>query len=266
MKMTQLVANFGRQAYFSYRALFLWLNWPAYISNVFLTPAVWVLMIVFTGRFAGNPDAANSFVSGMAAYSIPMIILGGVLQMFSYERMFGTLSVIYSSPGSRLVTYLSRGGLHYPNGLLTFAASIFCGWLLLDFDVSGTNWFSLLVAVLLVALSSTAFALFVGNFSMILRDFTLPGGPSIGITLVLTGVVIPRSDLPGVLNVLAGMLPVTHGLVAIRAGLAGTPIDAVTGDLLKESIVAAAYLALGYALYRVIEARVKRTGAFEFVD
>ena len=33
-----LVTNFFVQSYLTYRALFFWLNWPAYTGNVFLVP------------------------------------------------------------------------------------------------------------------------------------------------------------------------------------------------------------------------------------
>ena len=85
-------STFWRQAYLSYKGLFLWLNWPAYVSNVFLRPGLIVAMFALMGEFARGDDAAAAYVIGLTAYAVPSIVFGGVLQSFYYERAFGTLS------------------------------------------------------------------------------------------------------------------------------------------------------------------------------
>jgi hypothetical protein len=55
----------GRQAYLSYKGLFLWLNWPAYVSNVFLRPGLIVAMFALTGRFARGEAAVEAYVIGL---------------------------------------------------------------------------------------------------------------------------------------------------------------------------------------------------------
>ena len=56
--MQTLVGNFVTQSYLSYKALFFWLNWPAYTSNVFIRPVLLMAMFSLAGRFAGDEGAA----------------------------------------------------------------------------------------------------------------------------------------------------------------------------------------------------------------
>ena len=127
--MAAAVKNVSLQAYYSYKGLFLWLNWPAYVSNVFIAPVILVIMLTLTGRFAGGSEWADSYMLGAAVYGIAPIIGGGILQSFFYERAFGTLSMIYASRSNRWLSYWSKGLLHYPNGVMTVSVSLFFGWL-----------------------------------------------------------------------------------------------------------------------------------------
>ena len=62
------MTNFATQVYLSYKGLFLWLNWPGYISNVFVRPVLVVAMFAFIGRFALDAEAAQGYIIGMAAF------------------------------------------------------------------------------------------------------------------------------------------------------------------------------------------------------
>ena len=66
-------------------------------------------MFSLAGRFAGDEGAAQRYAVGMVAFSEMQIVQGGITQTFHYERQFGTLWVLFSSAGSRIVAYLSRG-------------------------------------------------------------------------------------------------------------------------------------------------------------
>jgi hypothetical protein len=53
--------NFLVQAYATYKGLFYWLTWPSYISNVFLSPIVFVMIYSILGRFALGTEAARYY-------------------------------------------------------------------------------------------------------------------------------------------------------------------------------------------------------------
>ncbi|MCY3938032.1 MAG: ABC transporter permease [Chloroflexi bacterium] len=255
--------NIALQAYYSYKGLFLWLNWTAYISNVFIAPVVFVVIVTLTGRFAGQSDSANAYIIGMAAYAIPAILSGGILQSFCYERTFGTLSLIYASRSNRWVTYWSKGLLHYPNGLLAAATSLLFGWLLLDLDFSRLNWPALVVLLLVISFSCLCLCLFVGNFSIALREWIIPVGITNGLLLITSGVVVPVDQLPGFLGEIGRVVPLTHGLSALREAFEGASLGDLVDDIVYELVVGLCYLLAGGFLFSLLEANAKRTGTYE---
>ena len=238
------------------------MNWPAYISNVFIAPFLFVVMLTLTGRFAGNPGAAEAYVIGMSIYAIPVILLGGIIQSFYHERIFGTISFLYASRGNRLAFYGSRGCLHYPNGILVVSSALIFSWLFLGLDFSRADWLLLACSVLLITASCTAFALFAGNFAMFFRErFTLLAVTT-GIFVTMTGAIIPVSSLPAPFEQVSQILPLTHGLAAFREGFSGANVASTYGDLLRELLVGLGYGIAGSVLFRLLEVAAKRQGTY----
>ena len=220
-------------------------------------------MLTLTGRFAGGPQSAELYILGAAAYGIPVILCGGILQSFFYERVFGTLSLIYASRSNRWMTYWSKGLLHYPNGILTTSTSLFFGWLLLDLDVSQVSWPTVVRLLLLISFSCLSFPMFLGNFSIAFRDWFISLTVANGIFLALTGVIVPTDQLPGLLGEIGHILPLTYGLSALRETSAGVSIGNVGKEILYGLVVGLGYLLAGGLLFRLLEAHAKRTGTYE---
>lgn len=257
--------NFFLQAYLSYRGLFLWLNWPAYTSMVFLKPVLLVLLFGVAGRFASNPDVGRAFVIGIAAYSIANMVLDGVIQSLFYDRLFGTISFLFLSPVNRLLAFSSRALLHLPNGIMSFVVALLAAWLVLDVDLSSANWLSLACSVVAICLSCTGFALMAGSFAIVFREWINIRAISNGILLAMTGVILPVSSLPGLLSQTSQLLPLTRGLTSLRESLDGAGLVLVREELLLELLVGLVYAVAGFLLFRVFEARSKHSGSLEIM-
>lgn len=261
--MIAVAQTWWRQSLYSYKGLFLWLNWPGYISNIFVRPVLLVTMFSLTGRFARGEAAAEAFAIGMVAYGVPNLLLGGIMQGFYYERAFATLSILFASTTNRLQTYLSRGVLHWPSVLLSIVASLVGARLVVGLEFADANWAAVSAAFLVLSTSATLFALSLGNLCIPIRDWQAPYGATQIAFLTLTGAIIPRSDLPAGLSQLGSLLPITHGLEAARAAFAGAGLSTVSDELALEAIVGLGYAVGGYALFRVLEAYARRSGAYE---
>ncbi|MYI82917.1 MAG: ABC transporter permease [Chloroflexi bacterium] len=258
------INNFATQSYLSYLGLFGWLNWPGYTSNVFFRPVLLMAMFSLAGRFAGDEGAAQRYAVGMIALSEMQIVQGGITQTFHYERQFGTLWVLFSSSGSRIVAYLSRGVLHYGNALLSAATTLLFAWLLFGVALPEADWAVVVAAVVLIALSSMTFSLMMGSFVIVLRDWFSGPALSYGLIIALTGAFIPRDALPAPLDDLGLLLPLTWALPALRDALGQGETD-VAQALLGELGVAIAYLAVGLVLFRAVEWRARTNGTYDTV-
>lgn len=257
------MTNFFVQSYLTYRALFFWLNWPAYSGNVFLVPVLYITMLMLTGRFAGSPLDSDYYIKGMAAYSTPFILIWGITQCNYYERVIGTLAHVLGSSGNRWLIYWSRGTMHFPNGMFTVTSSLLFAWVFVGLDFSTTNWPTLIASILLIGFSCTSFALCVGVFAIVVRDWLVISAAASGLLILFTGVVVPVDELPFHLDYLGDVLPLTHGVAAFREAFLGSSPGAVGGHLLWELAVGICYGLLGYLCFRLVEVDARRRGAYE---
>ena len=250
------------QAYLSYKGLFLWSNWQTYVFQVLVRPSLMLALYVLAGRFAGAANA-DAYMTGLIAYAIPAVLFLGIFEVFYYERVFGTLSFIFVTPGNRLIVYLTKGFLHYPNAVLSALVVMFVAPYLVDMELAGLNWPTAIFSLMLMAASCTAFAMFIGNLTIVSRNFNYYLGSVSGAILGLTGMVIPRGELPWFLGEVGAILPITHSLVAFRTAFAGEGLGAVWDHLGLELLVGIAYTVAGAIFYQLIESEAKRRGILE---
>lgn len=254
--------NFAVQSYLSFLGLFGWLTPWSYTSNMFIAPFINVTLFALVTRYATGRGPSQDLIVGTAILALSSMVNGGILQSFTYERSFGTLAVVLASPANRMAVYWSRGAMHYANGLLAACVALTATVLVFRLDVRHTNLPALILALLLGGSACVASALFIGNFSMIFRNWLILYGAAQSSMLALTGAVIPRSQLPAPLGFISSGLPLTHSISVARAAFRGAPLSAVSGDLVREALVAVCFGLAGGLAYRWIESRARARGEF----
>ena len=175
----------------------------------------------------------------------------------------GTLSVVLGCSGSRWLIYWSRGTMHFPNGMFTVSTSLLFAWVFIGLDLSATNWVTLVTSILLIGFTCTAFALCIGIFAIVIRDWLVVSAAASGLLIVFTGVVVPVNELPAFLPYVGNALPLTHGVAAFREAFLGAGLAAVWGQLLLELAVGICYGLGGYLLFRLVEVDARRRGAYD---
>jgi ABC-2 type transport system permease protein len=79
--------------------------------------------------------------------------------------------------------------------------------------------------------------------------------------LLISGVYAPVDVLPGWLQMLSPLSPLTYTLRAVRAGLLeGAPPSAVAGDLVILAVLGVALIPAGLLIFREAERFARRTG------
>jgi len=141
---------------------------------------------------------------------------------------------------------------------LTNAGILLLGWLLFGFTVTGNVLAAALVLVpTLLALYGFAFAAIV----LLLKDANTLVDVSDFLISTLSGSQFPVQVLPGFLLPVALAIPLTYGYDAVRGFLLGT--DTLL-PLRYEILILCAFMgvtgALGYAVFRRLERRVRRLG------
>ena len=261
--MIAFIHNLWLQMYLGFKGRFLWDTPPAYLVNAVLRPMLTVMLFGFLGSFAVDPDLAKLIVVGISVNAAGIFLATVVTLTFNWEKWQGTLSMTFASSGSRLVHYFSRALPHYPNGFVTIAMGLLGGLIFLGVDYSATNWGPFVLAVFLIVTSVLMFVLLLGNLAVLVQDWENLYSIILGVFLTMTGIVIPLSSMPFVLERIAQVMPITHGFLALKAALTGASFAAVQGELLRELLVALGYAVIGYVSFRLVEREVKLRGTLK---
>ena len=251
------------------------LTYPSWVANRILTPIVWVAISVFSyTALVPEAQVSEAFVrEGSGPDFVAFLILGQtVFSFFSTlnfrggmaiqrERWQGTLEVIMLAPTSR-VAYLIGEGVF---GLID------AGWtILLALVVTGIAFgagftvadpFLALVVIALTLSSMVGLSLFFAAFYVLTRS----AGPlSFAVQTPVrffTGTSFPIRALPAALQVVSYAIPMTYGIVAVRAAFMGTGSwESLQGTLVALVAFTVFFWVVGVLLIHRMENLAKERG------
>jgi ABC-2 type transport system permease protein len=246
----------------SYRALFAWIDPRVYIPSMLAFPLFQLLFFAYVGR-AAEFESDTFFVIGNAIMVANAGALFGTSFTIGGERWTQTLSSVMATPANRFALFVGRALPNIANGVLVSAFCFVMGWLLLDFDLAGSQVPALAVVVAVSTVSCACLGLVVGSIGLRARDAVLYANLAYFAMLVFCGVNVPLDELPGWMAAIGRALPVTHGIEAGREIAGGGTLSDVAGLLGIEALIGACYAALAYALFRLFEAEGRRRASFE---
>lgn len=186
-----------------------------------------------------------------------------VVATVAFERGAGTLPLLAATPVGAPTAYVGRGIQWIVSGVLTSTVMLLVVPRFFGFGVPVTRVLLALPLIVLVAVSCYGYSCMLAAF--VVRS---PGQMWIAINLgyllvmALGGVNVPRTFWPQWAQVAGGLLPMSHGLEAVRAVLAAQPLPWAEVGL--EALVGAGWFVVALALYRQFVASGRRSGKLEF--
>ncbi len=218
------------------------------IAMLLVVPCV--LMTLLWWMFSdSSPGTFNKLGPGLLAL-FPFIIMFLVTSVTTLrERSSGTLERLLSMPMGKL-DFLCGYALAF--GLVAAVQSALAVTLsvgVLDLDVSGPVWLLAIVAVV-DAILGTALGLFVSAFAQ--TEFqAVQFMPAVVLPqILLCGLFVPRALLPGVLETISDVLPLSYATDAMKGLVVSTDTSDVWQDLSVVACFALAGLALGAVTLR----------------
>ena len=244
----------------SYRALFNWLRPVIYIPTMLGSPLFQILFFSYVGRYSGLRDD-TFFVVGNAVQVCSMASIYGMTMTLANERYFGTLAPLLASPAARIPLFLGRALPPIANGLIVSAFGFAVGALFLDFELPLAALPALVIVVVVTVFSCTGFGMVLGSIGLRARDVFFVSNLMYFLMLLLCGVNVPLGDLPGWMQGIGRVLPLTHGIEAARAVADGARLSQVSDLVLTEAGVGILYVLAAYATFRIFEVESRRTGS-----
>ena len=236
---------FVYQSWLGYRGLFLWLTPWSFTSTVVVAPILNFLLLVYVAKGVSE-ESYRELVLNLPIYSASTVVLGGILQMFYYDREF---RIVLVAPRSSLYCFWSKSTFHFPNGVLAIGVTLAVVFGLFDVSTAGVDWFELIVAVCVSCLSYICFAMALGVVVSVTEDWLTTLAVGNASMLLLTGMVIPRADLPWPIRYLTDILPNVNALKAYRLALDGAERAAINTFVAKEAMVCALFAVVASASF-----------------
>jgi ABC-2 type transport system permease protein len=250
--------------YLAYRALFNWIHWSIYVPTMLGGPVFQILFFAYIGRYA-KLRSDEFFVIGNA---VAISSLGGIFGMamtIGGERWTQTLSSILVTPANRLALFLGRALPNLANGVIVSTVGFVVGWLLLDFALKPTEIPAIALVVIVTSFACTAFGTMIGAFGLRGRDIFFFANLMIFVFLLFCGVNVPVDSLPGWMQAIGRVLPLTHGIDAARQIAQGRSLGHVSGLIGTEAGIGVCYAALAYGLLRYFEIDGRRRATLETI-
>jgi ABC-2 type transport system permease protein len=236
----------------SYRALFYWLTPWIYVPSLLVAPIFQILLFVFIGRSAGL-ESDQFYVIGNALQYAAIPCMFAMGYAIGGERYQQTLGPILVSPAPRLPLFLGRAVPVMLNGAFVAAFSLAVGSLLLGIELPASALAPLALVVLVCAVSCTGLGLITGALGLRVRETAVLGNIIFGLLLIFTGANVPIAELPGWMQAISDVVPLTHGIEAARLLADEASLGSVDHLIGQELLVGAVYGLVGYGFVRFFE-------------
>jgi ABC-type multidrug transport system permease subunit len=242
-------------------AEFLAMNPPSIIATALLPRAV-VQVLFFTvlgGVLSGAEGRRFAYVGGVAMILVAVLVadVGEVPVADKWAGTFGRLRTGVVHP---FVLFALRSWPYPVTATVLAAVAIVLVGPLTGQAAMVLPLLSWLPVYLLTAVTASATVLAAALLALGRRaDLLATNAVSFGI-LLAGGVFLPPGRLP-VVDAVGTVLPVRHGLLAVRAGLDGRPF---AGELAAEALVGAGWALVAFAVTAVQVRRARRLGIDDF--
>jgi ABC-2 type transport system permease protein len=253
----------------------LTVTYPTQLVNRILGPILWVGISLFSyaaiagpdqlrqafEREGAGPDVVGFLILGQTIFSLFQSLNWRGGMAINRERWQGTLEIVLLAPTSRVAFVLGEsvygildGGWSVFLALVVTALAFGAHFQLADPILAA-------VAIALTLAAMLALSLFFSAFYVLTRS----AGPlSWAVQTPIrffTGTSFPISALPAVGQAVSFAIPVTYGMIAVRASFDGTATwSNVGGTLAALAAFTALFWALGVVLIRRMERIAKQRG------
>lgn len=179
--------------------------------------------------FQGELNEAFVQVTGTSNY-LSYVILGGVFNSFAVSLLMivsrmlitemreGTLESLMLTPSSRKGYFLGGAAQGLTRTMLEAAAIIVIGFLF-GLQLEDVNIGLLAVSLVLFCFAIFSQALLLGSLMLAFRDTYITQNTLFVVMMLVSGVTFPPEFLPGWLQAISSVMPLTYGLELFRAAM-----------------------------------------------
>ena len=153
--------------------------------------------------------------------------------------------------------------MHILDGMLGVFIGLGWGILLFKLDLSHANPLALMLTILITTFSTSGLGLLMGCLSLITRNVMMVNNTVYFALLIFSGANIPVNELPGWMQAISNVLPLTRGVACTRMIVNGASLSEIVPLLREELFIGIVLTVLGYFLFKVFEIQAKKLGTLD---
>lgn len=261
--IVQVIRCSAANAFADLKAVYTWRSWTfGWLGRMLAQVAFFTLL----GKALDQPGATQFLVVGNAVMTCVIESMLVVVST-SWERATGTLPLLVAAPAELGWVFVGRS-LQWPvSGCATTLVSLFAIGPLFGLRWTVARILVTIPLVILTAFSTYAFGLFLGALVLKVGSVrNIVSNVAYMSMMAFCGAEVPVDYWPPVVRVLAALVPVTHGLAALRTVVRGGGYAAVVEQAVAAAGCGLAWLAVAIVTFRLIAERGRRSGTIEFAS
>ena len=195
-----------------------------------------------------SPRAALALVVGVTVVASIALSLVHVPSAVLFASLLGGMAHALSSPTPLELPpwsfRLAQGTIGVVIGALVSAPAL---------ERIGHSLLPIGLVMVVSAFSCTGLGLINAGLGLRIRENAVLSNIMFGLLLLFTGANVPLETLPGGMQAVSEVIPLTHGIEAARRLADGESLGDVAGLVAAEAAIGVVYIAAGYGLLRYME-------------
>lgn len=241
------------------RTVYTWRSW---LTGWILRIVAQVSFFAALGFLLGGKGRIRYLLIGNSMLVVCLEV-SIVVTSVAFERRAGTLPLLAATPVGAPTAYLGRGIQWIVSGVLTSTIMLLVVPALFGLGLQVPRVLASTPLILLIAMSCYGYSCALAAF-VVRSPAQMWLAINLGYLVVMAfgGINVPRSYWPAGLQIAGGLLPMSHGLEAVRAVLAAQPLP--WAQVGFEVLVGLGWFVAAFLLYRQFIASGRRSGRLDF--
>lgn len=248
-----------------------------YSKIIYISLFIWPLLNFIATYYSFKPfKIENSNIAYLNEENMVIFILLGYMTMslfrslvqsawnFSFERISGTLELIYLSPAS-------RQGVILGNALSSLFESIVCmmsfsiGVLIFKREVLNINYLALIIVFIITVIMAILWGMLLNSLFLFSRDSSFLFTILEENMEIFSGVKVPTTLFPLWAKGISLIFPLTYAIEAVRRViLNGSTIYAIKGFIFIGLFIIVILYLLSVLIIQIVEKHSRKTGNFTY--
>lgn len=217
------------------------------------------------GQLLDSPARVEYLVIG-AAMVAGLASIALTVPQSTWDRSDGVYPLLVAAPAGLLLSIMGRTSVRMMTGVVTCLLAFAGLPVLFGVPLPWPGALALIPLVTVTLLSSWFVALFVGALANLAPDArNLMHNVMTMTTMAFGGITVPVTFWPGWIQAFANVIPVSHGLLAIRLALSGSEANEILQHAGLCALVGLAWLALAVLTVDRMASVGRANGSIEFV-